>query len=62
MNISAERRGDRRHAAADAGWQVAHCTGEAFADLLPRPINVGAIFKINRDVGQAYFEVERNRR
>ncbi len=47
----AERRGDRCHAASHAGWQIAHGGSQAFADLLARPVNIGAILEIDGDVG-----------
>ncbi len=51
----AERCGDGCHAAGDAGGQVAHCRGEALADLLACPVDVGAVFEVERDVGQRIF-------
>ncbi len=36
----------------NAGRQVAHGRGQAFADLLARPVDVGAILEIDGDVGQ----------
>ena len=51
----AERRRDRRHAAAGAGRQVALGGGQALADLLARPVDVGAVLEIDGDVGQGVF-------
>ena len=48
----AQRRGDRRHAAGNARRQVVHRRGQAFADLLARPVDVGAVLEIDGDVGQ----------
>jgi hypothetical protein len=46
----AKWRGDRCHAAGNAGWQVAHRGSQAFADLLAGPVNIGAILEIDGDV------------
>ena len=43
---------DGGHAAGDSGWQVAHGGGQALADLLAGPINVGAVLEIDGDIGQ----------
>ena len=51
----AERRRDRRHAAGGAGRQVALCGGQAFADLLAGPVDIGAVLEIDGDVGQRVF-------
>ncbi len=51
----AERRGDWRHAAGGAGRQVAHRRGQALADLLAGPVDVGAVLEIDGDVGQRVF-------
>ena len=51
----AQRRGDRGEAAGGAGGQVAHHAGEALADLLAGPVDVGAVLEVERDVGQRVF-------
>jgi hypothetical protein len=48
----AQWRGDRGQAAAGVGRQVLHHAVQALIDLLARPIDLGAIFKVQRDVGQ----------
>jgi hypothetical protein len=52
MNISPSGVVDRGHAAGDSGWQVAHGGGQALADLLAGPVDVGAILEIDGDIGQ----------
>ena len=47
----AERARDRRQAAADALGQIARNVGQTFGDLIARPVDVGAVLEIDRDVG-----------
>jgi hypothetical protein len=49
----AQRRGDRRHAAADAAGQVGRDVGQALGHLLARPVDVGAVLEIDRHVDDA---------
>ena len=49
----AQRRGDRRHAAADATGQVAGDAGQALGHLLARPVDVGAVVEVDRHVDDA---------
>ncbi len=48
-----ERGRDRSHATGDAGRQVFCQAAQAFAHLLTRPVNVGAVLEVNRDIDQA---------
>ena len=55
-HIHLSKRGrDRGHATGDAGWQAFVQPPQTLADLLPRPIYVGAILKVDRDIDQAVF-------
>ena len=48
-----QRGRDRRHAAGDAGRQTLRQPAQAFADLLARPIDVGAILEVDCHIDQA---------
>ena len=50
-----ERGRDRRHAARDAGGQIFAQAAQTFADLLARPIAVGAVLEVDGDIDQAIF-------
>ena len=49
----AQRCGDRRHAATDAVRQAVAQVAETLGNLLPRPVDVSAILKIDGDIDQA---------
>ena len=51
----AEGARDRRQAAADALGQIAGNVRETFGDLIARPVDVGAVLEIDRDVGERIF-------
>ena len=51
----AERARDRREPAAHALGQVARDIGQAFGDLVARPVDVGAILEVNGDVRKRVF-------
>ena len=51
----AQRGGDGRQPPADALGQIAHDTGQALTDLLACPVDVGAVGKVQRDVGNGVF-------
>ncbi len=48
-----ERGRDGRHAARDAGGQAFAQAAQTFADLLARPIDIGAVLEVDRHVDQA---------
>ena len=51
----AQRGRHRRQPTADPGGKIGHRIGQAFAHLLAGPVNVGAVGKIESDVGDRIF-------
>ena len=51
----AERARDRGEAAGHALRQIARDVGQAFRDLVARPVDVGAVLEIDGDVGERVF-------
>ena len=51
----AERRGDRRHATADAGGKIGRDVGQALGHLLASPVDVGAVLEVDGHIDQTVF-------
>ena len=51
----AKRRGNRRQAAIGSRRQFLEQTTQPLVDLLARPIDVGAIVEVDRDIGDRVF-------